>query len=302
MAVSKFHFYSLEGAAVIEGSDSAEFLQGQFSQDLRIAPRSRAYGLWLNPKGKILGDSFLLKESETAFRALSYFSGTEAIRSNLEDRIIMDDVETRSAGDWSGVSLWGDAIDCACEWAGAKRPSESGFEVVNDVYVFWGRRSIEQNLELVSQDRSKIDELKQHLHDYGVREIDTVELSGLAIREGRFEIGTDILNSDLPQEVHLGEDAVAYDKGCYIGQEVMARLKSMGRPRRSLESVSLSSKPNGEGPWSLKTQDGSRAGELRRVVGSTNELLGSAMLKRSVADRVFIVDGQDDLVVERERR
>ena len=76
MTESKAHIYQPKGDLIVEGPDAAHFLQGQFSQDLRVSAGSMVYGLWLDAKGKIQADSFLLKESEDRFRAISYFSPT----------------------------------------------------------------------------------------------------------------------------------------------------------------------------------------------------------------------------------
>ena len=74
MVSSAAYYYSPHGLLFIEGEDSATFLQGQFSQELRISVKEVAYGLWLNSKGKILGDSFVLKISDQRFFCLLYTS------------------------------------------------------------------------------------------------------------------------------------------------------------------------------------------------------------------------------------
>ena len=292
-------FYSPKGVLFIEGEDSATFLQGQFSQELRIEDKGVAYGLWLNSKGKILADSFVLKLSSEEFLAVSYSSETDFLRENLENRIIMDEVETRTTdSDWIGVSLWGAAIEVALNLLGLEEPSENGFFSIDDVFVFWGRRNGDRNLEVVYASGELAESLKVALVDSKVHFLDTNEVSLMAMRSGNFELYRDILGSDLPQETGLGECAVSYSKGCYIGQEVMARLKSMGQARRELRCVSVSRLPEGESSWKLLDGEGKRVGELRRVLSEEGSIIGSAMLKRSRADGPFTIDGQADVVVE----
>jgi len=301
MDASKAHFYAPAGRFFVEGADSAHFLQGQFSQDLRGEAGSCFYGLWLNHKGKIKADSFLLKLSERRFLVMSYFGETQSLRDNLEGRIIMDEVETKVPEKAAkAIVVWGASIDSALDVCGMDRPGSNEFRSNGDVYAFWGRRGNEENLEIVDINGSIIDKLKQRFLSDGVQLLNSEAIDHLALTSGRFQVGKDILESDLPQEVGLAESAVSYAKGCYIGQEVMARLKSMGRPRRSLECVSVSDFIEGGAPWDLVTADGVKAGELRRVVEGEEPMAGSAMIKKSVEDRrLFLVEEKSDIRVER---
>ncbi|HEY1848655.1 MAG TPA: tRNA-modifying protein YgfZ, partial [Opitutaceae bacterium] len=75
----------------------------------------------------------------------------------------------------------------------------------------------------------------------------------------------DIGAADLPNEAGLDQVAISYSKGCYTGQEVMARIKSLGRVRRRLVRLrGPGSPPRGGSPlWS----GGARQGEIRSAVG-----------------------------------
>lgn len=300
MEISESHEYRPRGMARISGEDASEFLQGQFSQDLRVSDGTCVYGLWLNQKGKILGDSFLLRESCESYLAVSYQSDSEAICSNLESRIIMDEVSAVPCDvDWKGLSVWGEGIGPVVERLGMTAPEPGSFISQEGVYLFWGRRSISPNLEIVTNVVSATETLAEWIAESDVQILDTNAVASRAIRARRFEVGRDALDSDLPQESNLGETAVSYSKGCYIGQEVMARLKSMGRPRRSLEPVGLSAIPEGSGPWALLDGDGSRAGELRRAIESERAIVGSAMIKRSIVSQELVIDDQPEIKVER---
>ena len=86
----------------------------------------------------------------------------------------------------------------------------------------------------------------------------------------------DIGPGDLPNEGGLEAEAISYTKGCYLGQEVMARLKSMGQVRRRLLKV----RGTGEippRPASLFQGD-RRVGELRSAVRDGAEWIGLAMV------------------------
>lgn len=303
MVVSNAYFYSPKGVLFVEGEDAATFLQGQFSQDLRISAGATAYGLWLNSKGKILGDSFVLRISEQRFLAFSYSSETAFIQANLESRIIMDEVETSlPEAKFLGVTLWGASIEAALDRLEMEVPTVGAFSSNGSVIAFWGRRGGERNLDLLVSDEGVYDALKDWLIERAVHVLDTDKVSEMALRSELFELASDILETDLPQETGLDESAVSYRKGCYIGQEVMARLKAMGQARRSLAFVLVSCIPEGEGPWKLLDEAGKRAGQLRRVLSGSAGIVGSAMLRKTSSSGPFFVDGQSESIVTAMRK
>ena len=302
MTESKAYIYQPAGNVIVEGPDTAHFLQGQFSRDLRVPNGSSVYGLWLDAKGKIKADSFLLKESENRFRAISYFSPTSFLQENLENRIIMDEVVTHSRyGPAAGISLWGEAIELGLEFLKIDRPELERFSAWPSGVAFWGRRSEEPNLEIiVDANENEVQGLLNSLDNKNIRILNTKGVVIAAIQSNRFQVGKDILEMDLPQEVGLGDVAVSYQKGCYIGQEVMARLKAMGTSRKSLQYVTISKTPSGDAPWDLLDVEKRKAGELRRVVEAGSELIGSAMLKRSMDEiDLFRIGEQIDVKVAR---
>jgi folate-binding protein YgfZ len=108
--------------------------------------------------------------------------------------------------------------------------------------------------------------------------VDEEEMARRRIVAGIPAIPTEVGAADLPNEAGLDAAAVSYTKGCYLGQEVMARLKSMGQVRRRLWQV------NGTGePWPKLPAPvfaGARqVGELRSAVrDGAGGWLGMAMV------------------------
>lgn len=203
----------------VTGDDSASFLQGQFTNDLRALPGAGAvYGLWLTLKGKVLADSFVLRGAEpNEFWIGSYFSSAAVIRDRLESHVIADDVtiEDETAG-WAGVSVFGPPAAGEAMGAGA-----GGFR-------FRGRRERAENVEWV---------YRAGTIAAAGREIVAEEVERRRIAAGIPAVPADVGPGDLPNEAGLEAEAISYTKGCYLGQEVMARLKSMGQVRRRLVRV-----------------------------------------------------------------
>ena len=86
----------------------------------------------------------------------------------------------------------------------------------------------------------------------------------------------DIGPADLPNEGGLEADAISYSKGCYLGQEVMARIKSLGRVRRTLVRVTGTVAPPAvpAGLW----QGERREGELRSAAPTPGGFDGLALV------------------------
>lgn len=208
------------------GDDAAAFLQGQFTNDLRVLENSPAvYGLWLTLKGKVLADSFVVRGSGTnEFWIGSYFSPAAVIRDRLESHVIADDVElSDETAAWGGFSVLGDiAFETSPAAGGARR------------WVFPGRRERALNREFIY----RMDEGEpKDISGLNLRAVDEEEMARRRISAGIPAIPVDVGLADLPNEAGLETEAVSYTKGCYLGQEVMARLKSMGQVRRRLWRV-----------------------------------------------------------------
>lgn len=235
----------------VTGEDAFTFLQGQLTNDLRnLGPEGAVYGLWLNHKGRVLGDSFVQRGGAGEFWLGSYFTSAAAIREHLEAFVVADDVAIEDrTGEWGGATLLGVGMAEVATPAG--------------VFVFSGRRGVERSREWVFP-LSLEAEVARRLA--GGREAGAEEMERRRIEAGIAAVPGDIGPGELPNEGGLDEVAVSYSKGCYLGQEVMARLKNLGQVRRRLVRV----RGLGEVPPrpAALYQGGRRIGELRSAVAT----------------------------------
>jgi folate-binding protein YgfZ len=98
-------------------------------------------------------------------------------------------------------------------------------------------------------------------------------------------VPADLGPADLPAEGGLVDEAVSFTKGCFLGQEVVARMHHVGRARRALRIVSGGGEvPAAPAPLQAK-EDGRAAGELRSAAAAgAGRWLGLAMLKGGPAE------------------
>jgi folate-binding protein YgfZ len=142
-------------------------------------------------------------------------------------------------------------------------------------FVFPGRRGSGEDTEWVfpTTETAAVQALLS-----GVREADLDEMARRRIAAGIPAVPADVGPDDLPNEGGLEDVAISYTKGCYLGQEVIARLKSMGQVRRRLVRVAGAGAEIPRLPAALFL--GTRqVGELRSAVGDgAGGLIGLAML------------------------
>jgi len=258
----------------VTGQDAFPFLQGQFTQDLRpLRDEARvAYGLWLNQKGKVLADSFLLRQGED-WLCVSLYSAAETIRERLETYIIADDVMVEDVtAQWAGTAIFGPgAVEFIEKNAGGLRLETGLVATTKHGFLFQGRRMTGSHWEWLYPvgAAEKAMDFGEHI---GFAESERLRIDALIPSVPR-----DVGSEDLPNEGGLDRDAISYTKGCYLGQEVMARLKTMGQVRRRLMRLSGRMAPPEILPSPLFA-DGKRIGELRSAAPSEDGFIGLAMI------------------------
>lgn len=270
------HRYRPSACLRVSGEDALSFLQGQFTQELRPASAPPvAYGLWLNQKGKVLADSFVLREEADLLWVISFSSSAAVIRERLESYIIADDVVIEDAtAAWQGLALGGEGAEAWLGEAAGAVPAAGEFTRAGGGWVFRGRRDGGTTFEWLRPAGDQAPALG------ALADIGPGELERLRITAGIPRVPCDIGPGELPNEGGLDAVAVSYTKGCYLGQEVMARLKAMGTVRRRLVRVRAGGRFVQVVPTAL-LQGEKRVGELRSAVADgAGGFIGLALVNK----------------------
>lgn len=284
----------------VTGPDAATFLQGQCTQDLRgLRPGDTAFALWLTLKGKVMGESLVLKADGDAWWLWSAHTPGAALAARLEEFVIADDVIIAVGGaEWTQLTLAGDAGESWLRAAreGREPPPTGRAEAWAGGWLFAGRRG-----------QARVWDWARPAAAIGVTAGgETSSLTEAALRLDRLAAGVPAIPAefgpgDLPQEAGLEAVAISFTKGCYLGQEVMARLQAMGQVRRKLVRVA------GAGPAPAAggelRQAGKRVGELRAAAADDGAgWIGLAMvnlLGLDPAAEIGLADGDAVALIDR---
>lgn len=273
------HSSSLQNSSAIlriRGPDAYTYLQGQFTQELKGPTGSISYGLWLNQKGKVIADSHVLRLGDNDFCVISLRSPAQVVRERLEAYLVADEVEIENEPEeLASLAIWGEGVGEAVKKLVGSRPLAGRWSEKERVRAFAGRRSAAENYELlvpVARHRDFCDSLRA----MGLKETDATVAERERIFGGMPAVPADIGPGDLPNEGGLAEVAISYTKGCYLGQEVMARLKNLGQVRRRLHVVQGPGEPPVSG--TALYQHGKRVGEFRSSARDGDGFVAMAML------------------------
>jgi tRNA-modifying protein YgfZ len=230
---------------VVRGEEAVHFLQGQVSNDVEsLAVGSGCYATILNHKGKLRTDLRILRLKDIGARRAEpgasagdfLWLDTEAIghavvRHMLDTYTLGRNVQWQDLTDDHAIlSLIGPAADQLAPEA----PAQPEHSSVDSGAGLWVRTDLGLDV-LCGAGRAA--ELRAEL---GVEEVSEETAECLRIESGRPRLGLDMDSETIPQEAGINERAVDFEKGCYVGQETVARLHWKGKPNRHLRGLRLS--------------------------------------------------------------
>jgi folate-binding protein YgfZ len=281
---------SERGKLALTGSEAKSFLQGQVTNDVEaLTPGHGCYAAFLTPKGKMLGDLRILDAGDEILLDTERVALQELF--NMIRRFSIGfDVELHKRTLESGLlSLLGPESESIVGGLGELEHSHAVVSV-GDLQV----RAIRTDLGIdLLCDAADVDGLRLALSDAGaVRLSSDAVAECLRVERGRPRFGLDLDDTVIPQEAGLNERAVSFTKGCYVGQETVARLHYRGKPNRHLRGLRLSADAAATGDE--LTFEGRAVGRLGSLAVSPRfGPIGLALVRREapVGSVVAVGDG-----------
>ena len=207
------------------GRDAARFLHNVSSNDVKkMKHGDTCYAFLLTPQGRIvadfhllsLGDRFLI-DTEPELR--------EKVRAQILKYKVADQVELEDVTDGTI------AIGVEGPGAPAIAPPAEEFRVIP--WTVTGQ----PGYRIYSEPEKKA-EIVRHLEAAGAVAATAEDARIVRIENGKPRYGEDILETSLPQETEQ-MDAVSFTKGCYIGQEIVERIRARGHVNRHLVRLEI---------------------------------------------------------------
>ncbi len=284
------------GKLALTGADAKSFLQGQVTNDVEsLSPGRGCYAAFLTPKGKMLGDLRILDAGDQLLLDTER-GALQGLFNMIRRSSIGYDVTLHKRTLESGLlSLLGPA---AVAIAGVPQLADAAEHA--HLAAEPGRiaaRAIRTQLGVdLLCDAAQTDALRAALEAAGATIVAEPVVETLRVERGRPRYGIDLDDSVIPQEAGLNERAVSFTKGCYVGQETVARLHYRGKPNRHLRGLRLSA--------AASTGEDLRLGE--RVVGHVGSVAESprfgvialALVRREAPVGSTVAVGSDGAAAE----
>jgi len=286
---------SERGKLALTGREAKSFLQGQVTNDVEsLSPGEGCYAAFLTPKGKMLGDLRILDAGDEILLDTERVALQELF--NMIRRFSIGfDVElhkrTLERGLLSLLGPESDAIAVLGEDEHAHAAVTVGGIEARAVRTDLG-------VDLIC-DAADVDPLRGALAAAGVVAASEAVAECLRVEHGRPRYGVDLDDTVIPQEAGLNERAVSFTKGCYVGQETVARLHYRGKPNRHLRGLRLSEAAAGTGDELMF--EGRAVGRLGSVAVSPRfGPIALALVRREapVGSVVAVGEGAQGEVVE----
>ena len=226
----------------VHGEDRFRWLSGMVTNMVaNLAPDAGAWNLVLNAQGRIQGDLHVWRRDD-ALEIEVAADQYEKLVTHLERFIIMDDVELATVDGETALGLTGplaDQVLARLSLPALAEPMTSSHVEWNghDLRIIRGYQVLAPHYE-IRVPSAGLSRLWKSMQTAGAIPVGVAALEALRIAEGIPVYGIDMVERDLPQETSQMR-ALHFDKGCYLGQEIVERIHSRGSVHRHLRQLEL---------------------------------------------------------------
>jgi tRNA-modifying protein YgfZ len=282
---------SERGKLALAGAEAKEFLHGQVTNDIeRLTPGSGCYAAFLTHKGKMLGDLRVLDTGDELLLdcervALQDLFNT--IRKYKLGRAVELRKRTVERGLLSLIGPDARRLAGADDLPGQEHSHRAGTIAGAPVRLIATDLGVD-----VLCDAAETERVAAALEAAGAVRAGEDAAEVRRVETGRPRYGVDLDAGVIPQEAGLNERAVSFEKGCYVGQETVARLYFRGKPNRHLRGLRLSGEATHGDVLRLGEREVGRLGSV--VESPLHGWIALALVRREAApgDTLEVGDGK----------
>jgi folate-binding protein YgfZ len=226
-------------AVIVRGPEAAEYLQGQLTNDIEGIERERGcYAALLDRKGHLQADMRVLHLENGEIWLDLEPEPASAVLGHLRTYSIGRDVEVDAVTDrWAITSLVGPRAEELAGFDRLRPEHAQHFRDWDGVEVLAVATDVGLDLITAADAAASLAGL---LKAAGAVEVSDLAAEIIRVESGRPRFGLDMGPESMPAEAGITDRAVDFQKGCYIGQEPVARLHYRGKPNRTLRGLRLS--------------------------------------------------------------
>jgi folate-binding protein YgfZ len=280
---------SARGKLLLRGAEAAEYLQGQFTNDVEgLAPGEGCYAALLDRKGHMQADMRVLRLGDDEVWVDTEREALEATRRHLEMYKVGRDVEIEDVtAERAILSLIGPR---SAELAGAPPLPVDANERLSVDGIDCLAVGTTGGIDLIAV-AAGAERLRATLASAGAPPVTADAVEIIRIESGMPRFGTEMDSATMPAEAGIVERAVDFEKGCYIGQETVARLHYRGKPNRHLRGLRLSAPAGPSTTLSLGEKEVGRLGGS--CVSPAHGPIALAILRREAEPGAELRVGED---------
>lgn len=254
-ATGLFGDYGARSLIRISGRDAAAFLHSLCTQDVKSLKAGACSEAFVpNVQGKTIGYVRLFREESGVLLDTSA-GQAQTLLSHFEKYHITEKVEFENLSNAARATIVSlDLVEAICVDHGCSEPLEqdrfAGL-VISGAQVIVARRDVAGSrfAYCLTTSEESYANLITICRSAGGAELSSEEVSARRIVAGTPEFGADINDDNLPQEIGRDSQAISFVKGCYLGQETVARIDALGRVNRLLVKL------RGEGRLDVRPND-----------------------------------------------
>jgi tRNA-modifying protein YgfZ len=282
---------------VCRGPDAVTYVHDQLTNEVEaLEPGEGCYAALLDRKARMQADLRVLRTGPEELLLDCDAEGRDALGAHLGRYRVGRDVDFENRADTHAVlSVIGPAAASATG-VGPLAPEHAHREV-----ALGGRdaRAVatDVGIDLICR-RDDLDAIAAALADAGVEPVEPGAAEIVRVESGRPRFGREMTTETIPQEAGINDRAVSFTKGCYIGQETVARLHYRGKPNRHLRGLRLSEPVDAGATVRLGERDLGRVGTA--VLSPAHGPIALAILRREAEPGGTVVIDGDGTPVQAE--
>jgi len=226
------------GSLSLTGPDAQKFLQGQITCDVNKVTQSTGQaGAYCTPKGNVIANFDLVAHADTLLMHMPC-SMVETIHKAMAKYIVFSKAKLADAsGDWCRFAVWGDGAEACIARTFGAAPQHLPDSQINSTqsqeHLVWCNSTTQSEFVVYCSPDTKAQVLAQLEQQASLTDVSAWETK--QIDHGLVYVTSEISDSYVPQMLNLqATGAINFKKGCYTGQEIVARMQYLGKLKRHL--------------------------------------------------------------------